>query len=171
MSLVCPDLDHHNNKNYVGICMQRGFLNCGRDCIAEAQPSEWPTRPKLPVSAELVFLGVILWNMGLHALGGPGGAGPDEAMEIFRGWNTSCGDKLRELGLFWLEKRRLWGDPGKPSNAKCGLIRKMGTDFLAVGMVKHWNRFPESFFSHFPLPCGVNGSLPTCGDECHLPKG
>lgn len=54
----------------MSVCRE-GFWVVEGDCIAEAQPPECPARLKLPVSAELVFLGVILWNMGLHALGGP----------------------------------------------------------------------------------------------------
>ena len=41
-----------------------------------------------------------------------------------------CEDRLRELGVFSLEKRRLWGDLRVASQYLEGATENMGRDFL-----------------------------------------
>jgi len=49
--------------------------------------------------------------------------------------HLSCEDRLRELGLFSLEERRLRGDLRAAASAWRGPAGKMGTDFLARPVV------------------------------------
>ncbi|KAK4830729.1 LOW QUALITY PROTEIN: hypothetical protein QYF61_013179 [Mycteria americana] len=87
------------------------------------------------------------------------------AMKMIRGLeHLSYEDRLRELGLFSLEKRRLWGDliaafqylKGAYKKAGERLFTRASSDrkegrfrldlrkkFFAVRVVRHWNRLPR----------------------------
>jgi len=104
---------------------------------------------------------------------GPVGAGPEEATKKIRGLeHLSCEERLRELGLFSLEKRRLQGQVLVAFQCLKGAYKKdaktlftracsgrtsgngfklkggkfgldVGEKFFTVHVVKHWNRLPR----------------------------
>ncbi|KAK4826840.1 LOW QUALITY PROTEIN: hypothetical protein QYF61_011648 [Mycteria americana] len=95
-SYQCPG--HHSQSPYPGLHPeQRGQQVEGGD-----------SAPLLPCPETPLEHCVQLWAQDRH---GPVGAGPEEATEMVRGLEPLCyGERLRELGLFSLEKRRLRGD-------------------------------------------------------------
>jgi len=114
------------------------------------------------------------------------GAGPEEATKMIRGMeHISCKDKLRGLGLFSLEKRRLRRDPIAGFQYLKGPTRKLERDFLqghgvtgqgvtasnwnrvdldnirkkffTFRVVRHWHRLPREVVAAPPWQCSRPG--------------
>jgi len=118
---------------------------------------------------------------------GPVDVGPEEGDKIFRGLeHCSYEERLRELGLFSLEKRRLWGDliaafqhlkrayrkegDNPFSKACCDRTRSNGVKLregrfrldirnkvFTMSMVKHWSGLPRDTGSGGPIPGNTEG--------------
>jgi len=105
-------------------CIKRSMASRSREVILLCSGETPPTvlRPALEPSAQ-----------ERH---GAVGAGPEEGTKIIRGMEHLCyEDRLREMGLLSLEKRRLWGDLIAAVGYLKGPIGKMGTIFLARPVV------------------------------------
>jgi len=143
-----------------------------------ASPAAWEQgeggdSAPLPRSAETP-LGVLHPALEPSAQGRVGavGAGPEEAPAIMRGLEPLCWkERLGELGLLSLGKRRLWGDLRAAASAwrgceraREGLVTRAGSDrtrghgfklkegrfrldlrkkFFTVKVVKPWPRLPR----------------------------
>jgi len=88
--------------NHILGCMKRSVGSRSREgiltlCSILMRPPRGALRPALEPSAQ--------------DRAGAVGAGPEEAPAMIRGLEPLCWEKrLGELGLFSLERRRLWGD-------------------------------------------------------------
>jgi len=72
-----------------------------------------------------------LWRPQHKKGHGAVGVGPEQATKMIRGLeHVSCEERLRELGLFSLEKRRLQGDLTAAFQYLKGPTRKLERDFV-----------------------------------------
>jgi len=103
-----------------------------------ASRKEWASCPEeviLPLCSALVRLHlepcVQIWSPPAQERHGPAGAGPGEATKMIRGRESLCyEERLRELGLFSLEKRRLRGDLIAAFQYLKGAYRKDGENLF-----------------------------------------
>ncbi|KAK4807457.1 LOW QUALITY PROTEIN: hypothetical protein QYF61_002008 [Mycteria americana] len=97
-------------------------------CIQSSVASRW-REGILPLYSALTSPGALRPALGSSAQEGHGavGAGPEEATKMTRGLeHLCCEDRLREVGLFSLEKRRLRGDLIAACQYLKGAYRKDG---------------------------------------------
>ncbi|KAK4826670.1 hypothetical protein QYF61_010679 [Mycteria americana] len=154
-------------QNGKGVVAQKA--NCIPGCIKRSVTSR-SREVILPLYSALVRApGALRPALGSPAQDrhGPVGAGPEEATEMVRGLEHLCyGERLRELGLFSLEKRRLQGDLLATFQYLKGAYKKDGNRrdrtrgnglklrqgrfrldirkfFFTERVIKHWNRLPR----------------------------
>ncbi|XP_074934881.1 uncharacterized protein LOC142050286 [Phalacrocorax aristotelis] len=112
---------------------------------------------------------------------GPVGVGPEEATKMVRGLeHVSYKDRLRELGLFNLGKRRLWGDPTVAFQYLKGDYRKGGENLFSKaccdrtrgnGFELEEDRFGPDKEEMICYECGETGAqVAHRGGRCPTPR-